>query len=247
METRADWHEDDHFWEMAEPLMFDDLRLQSALPETEQVIGLTRVEPGAAVLDLFCGPGRHSIEFARKGYRVAGVDRTQRYLDRARKSAGSLDIEWIRADARQFARPGAFDLAINLYTSFGYFESPDDDLLVASNVAKSLRPGGAFVVQMIGKEVVAKGFTERIWGEHGEITLLQEHKLHHNFTAIENRWTLLTPEGKREIGFIVRLYAATEMESLLRTAGFSDIRFFGSLDGLPYDHNSRRMTVLART
>lgn len=246
MEPRRDWHEQDEFWELAEPLMFDDLRFQSALPEVEQIVKLVQLEPGAQVLDLCCGPGRHSIEFARKGFQVTAVDRTARYLDRARKSAGGLPVEWVKQDARQFLRPEAFDLAVNLYTSFGYFESPDDDQLVATNLARSLKPGGALVMQLMGKEVIATRFVERTWGQHGDIVLLQENKLHTNFTAIENRWTLQTPEGVKEIGFIVRLYAATEMEALLRRAGFSQLRFFGSLEGLPYDQTARRMVVVAR-
>jgi len=246
MATSRDWHEDDRFWALAEPLMFDDFRVQSALPEIEQLVHLAQIDPGAKILDLCCGPGRHAIELARKDYRVTGVDRTARYLDRARATAGALDIEWVLEDARRFVRPEAFDLAINLYTSFGYFEDPEDDLLMLENVARSLRPGGALVVQMHGKEVVAKGFAERTWGESGQITWLQEHRLHANFEAIEDRWTLLTPQGRHDISFVVRLYAATEFGTLLQKAGFSGARFFGSLDGLPYDQNAHRMVAIAR-
>ncbi|HWA84366.1 MAG TPA: class I SAM-dependent methyltransferase [Fimbriimonadaceae bacterium] len=246
METRRDWHEDDEFWKLAEPFMFDDIRIQSARPEVEQIVNLARIEPPASVLDLCCGPGRHSVEFARKGFAVTGVDRTARYLERARKAAGGLPVEWVHEDARRFVRPGRFDLAVNLYTSFGYFESPEDDLLVASNFAESLKPGGMLVMQLMGKEVIVKRFAERTWEQRGDATLLQDHRLHPNFSAIENRWTLLTPSGVKEIGFVVRLYAATEMEALLRRAGFSTVRFLGSLEGLPYDQTALRMVVLAR-
>ncbi|HVT10803.1 MAG TPA: class I SAM-dependent methyltransferase [Fimbriimonadaceae bacterium] len=246
MESRRDWHEDDEFWELAEPLMFDDIRMQGALPDVEHVIALAQVEPPASVLDLCCGPGRHSVEFARKGFTVTGVDRTARYLERARKAAGGLPVEWVHEDARRFVRPERFDLAINMYTSFGYFESPEEDLLVASNLAQSLKPGGALVMQLVGKEVIVKRFVERTWEQRGDITLLQEHRLHSNFSAIENRWTLQTKSGVKEIGFVVRLYAATEMKALLHQAGFSSVRFFGSLEGLPYDQTALRMIVVAR-
>jgi len=247
MDTRRDWHEDDRFWELAEPMMFDDLRIQSALPEVEQILRLTRLAPGSKVLDLCCGPGRHAIELARKGFCVTGVDRTARYLDRARRSSAGLDVEWVREDARQFVRPDAFDLAINLYTSFGYFEDPADDLLLLRNVAKSLRPGGTLVMQMHGKEIIAKRFAERTWGEHGDLVWLQEHRLLPNFSAIEDRWTLLTPKGKQEIGFVVRLYAASELAVLLEKAGFAKARFLGSLEGVPYDHNAQRMVAVAQS
>jgi len=58
------------------------------------------------VLELACGPGRHALEFARRGYRVTGVDRTARYLETAREKAGEegLDVEWVEADMRTLRR-----------------------------------------------------------------------------------------------------------------------------------------------
>ncbi|HTQ11941.1 MAG TPA: class I SAM-dependent methyltransferase [Fimbriimonadaceae bacterium] len=245
MEVRRDWHEDERFWELAEPTFFDDLRIHSALPEVEDLIRLTQVSEGARVLDLCCGPGRHSIELARKGMRVTAVDRTARYLDKARSRAGSLDIEWVLEDARRFVRPGCFDLAINMFTSFGYFEDPGDDLRLLANVRESLRPGGKLVMQVTGKEVVARGFSERTWEDRDGCLLLEERRLHPNFEAIENRWTLIRDGERHEIGFVVRLYAATEMLAIMTQAGFSGAKFYGTLSGLPYDHTARRMVVVA--
>lgn len=95
------------------------------------------------MLDLCCGPGRHVLEFARRGFRVTGVDRTQRYLEAARATALSegLAVELVQADMRDFSRPPTFDLALNLFSSFGYFAEAADDLQVLKNLNASLAPG----------------------------------------------------------------------------------------------------------
>ena len=81
------WHEQDQFWEMV-PLFGPD-RLEMAPEEVEGVISLLGIEPGASVLDLCCGVGRHSLELARRGYRVTGVDRTASYLQTASEKAAA--------------------------------------------------------------------------------------------------------------------------------------------------------------
>lgn len=148
------WYEEDDFWETMAPTMFTQQRWEDTPTEVEQVITLLGVEPGAHVLDLCCGVGRHSLELARRGFCVTGVDRTQPYLDRASKQAEAegLEVEFVHSDMRTFCRPDAFHAVVNLFTSFGYFEDPEDDRQVVLNVYRSLKAGGVFLVEMMGKE-----------------------------------------------------------------------------------------------
>ena len=103
------WHEQDSFWETVP--MFGDHHWEIAPEQVAGVISLLSLEPGAAVLDLPCGVGRHSLEFARRGFDVTGVDRTAAYLQTARERAAAegLSVEWLQADMREFIRPEAFD------------------------------------------------------------------------------------------------------------------------------------------
>jgi SAM-dependent methyltransferase len=112
------------------------------------------------VLDLGCGPGRHSIPLAKQGAQVTGVDRSPFLLEKARSRAEleKLNIEWVQADMRSFVRPGGFELVLNLFTSFGYFGDVEEDLTVLRNVFHSLAPGGFFIIDVMGKEIVARGF-----------------------------------------------------------------------------------------
>jgi len=242
------WHEDDDFWETFGPYIFTDARLDAARSEVDSLIKLLGLAPGASILDLCCGPGRHALEFARRGYAVTGVDRTVRYLDRARKLAAgeSLPVELVCSDARAFRRPDAFDAALNLFTSFGYFDDPADDLTVARNLCGSLKPGGRLVVDMNGKEVLARIFRQRDWNRFPDGTLfLEERKLIGAWERIESRWTLVRSGGIKEGVTSVRIYAATELAALLRNAGFGAVTFYGSLAGTPYDNRAERLVALA--
>lgn len=75
--------------------------------------------------------------------------------------------EFMQADMRAFRMPVGFDLAINLFTSFGYFEEEADDRKVLANVLASLNSGGAYVMDMMGKEILARSFQERDWRDSG--------------------------------------------------------------------------------
>jgi SAM-dependent methyltransferase len=147
------WFEDEHFWESIYPFTFSEDRFISADAEVGEFTKLTG-KPFARVLDLGCGPGRHSIPLAKQGAQVTGVDRSPFLLEKARSRAEfeKLNIEWVQADMRSFIRPGEFDLVINLFTSFGYFGDVEEDLTVLRNVFRSLAPGGFFIIDVMGKK-----------------------------------------------------------------------------------------------
>jgi SAM-dependent methyltransferase len=244
----AAWHERDEFWETVP--MFSDEHLVAAQQEVEAVLSLTGVGPGAAILDLPCGVARHSLELARQGYRITAVDRTAAYLQVARERAAAqgLDLELIQADMRAFVRPGAFDLVLNLFTSFGYFEDPAEDRQVAENLCRSLKPGGMLVMEMMGKEVLARIFLPRDWQELPDGTLyLQERNMTHDWTWLQNRWILVGPDGQRyEYAVNHRIYDGAGLRRLLLDVGFDSVVLYGDLDGNAYDIHARRLVAVGR-
>ena len=241
------WHNRDDLWDTV-PLVGPE-RMEMALQEVEHIIALLGLKPGAAILDLCCGVGRHSLEFARRGYTVTGVDRTAAYLQTASDAAGaeSLAIEWIEADAREFLRPAAFDLAINLYTSFGYFEDPAEDRQVVENLLTSLKPGGSLVMDLMGKERLARIFNPRSWDELPDGSLfLQERKISDDWTWINNRWILVKDGQRREFTLGHRLYDGAGLRTLLLDSGFESVALYGDMDGTPYNNDARRLVAVAR-
>lgn len=258
------WHDNDAFWSESAGLIFNKQRLEAAPREVEQATKLLELRPEAAVLDLCCGIGRHSMELARREFHVTGVDRNSEYLARAKAAADQqgLHIEWVHADMREFRREAAFDACVNLLTSFGYFDDPRDDARVLANVFANLRPGGAFLMDIMPKEVLARIFRERDWHEEPDGTiLLEERKVRDNFEWLDVRWIILPATDaellplasappvlnqRREHRFSLRLYAASELTGMFEAAGFHDIRAFGSLDGRPYDQAAERLVIIGR-
>ena len=135
----GEWFEDEALWRDFYPFLFAEERLRLGADEVAQALALAGIAApaGKAALDLCCGPGRHAVPLAQRGLRVTGVDRAALLLDRARERASlaAVDVEWVQADMREFRRPAAYDLALSLFTSFGYFAAPEDDLLVLAQRA----------------------------------------------------------------------------------------------------------------
>ena len=117
-----EWFESEDFWRDFYSYMFSGERFAAAKDEVSRVMALTGRNSGN-LLDLCCGPGRHAVEFAQRGFHVTGVDRSPFLLDRAREHASQAgaSVEWVMEDMRRFVRPATFDVACNLFTSFGYF------------------------------------------------------------------------------------------------------------------------------
>lgn len=248
MNTERPWYEDDAFWETWKPILFRPQRIQITVEEVDKIIKLLEITPGIHILDLGCGVGRHSLELARRGFKVTGIDRTESYIKHAREQADNekLDVEFVRSDMRTFCRPGAFDAVINLFTTFGYFEDIEDDRKVIRNVIVSLKPGGIFLIDTIGKEVLAKIFQKRTWAEHDGVLVLQEHNLSRNWSWMQNRWIMLRNNERIEHSVSHRLYAGSEMAALFSDSGFSRVDIYGDLDGHPYDETARRQIAVGR-
>jgi SAM-dependent methyltransferase len=242
------WHEDDRFWHTMAPFLFGRERWERAAQEIEDLLALTEIPAGSTVLDLCCGPGRHSLELADRGFCVTAVDRSQEYLDEARKQARErgLDIEFAQEDMRRFRRAGAFHMAISLYTSFGYFGDPEEDLQVARNLYDSLVADGKLVMELMGREVLTRVFRPRDWQpiEEGGFFLEDRHPSP-DWTWMENRWILIRQGQVEEFNISHRLYGAADLSRLLQRAGFKQATPFGDLAGAPYDHTAKRLVMVA--
>jgi SAM-dependent methyltransferase len=242
------WHQQIDFWERFAPFLFTEKHWESAVRDVNHLVDLLGVQDGDAILDLCCGPGRHSLEFARHGFKVTGVDVTSSYLREARSRAEkeNISIEFIQEDARKFCQPETFQSALLMYTSFGYFEDQRENQQVLVNVRKSLKVGGKLVIDVMGKEVLARIFQEKGWEERDGIFFLQERVISKDWSWIENRWILLDGLDRVEIEVSHWLYSATELSSILAEAGFDNVQCYGDLAGSPYDHKARRLICVAQ-
>ncbi len=243
MSGEEPWHEKDEFWES---YPFSDKMIEHAGEEVDQLIELAGLEEGMELLDLCCGVGRHSIEFAKRGFDVTGVDRTERYLERGRDRAQEegLDIDFVQDDMREFRREGEFDAAVNLFTSFGYFEEEQENMKVLENVCTSLRSGGKFIIDVMGKEIIARIYKERDWHKLENGYQLEERSVEKDWSWLNNRRIRIENGEVKEHNFSHWLYSAKELKDMLNEAGFSDTKAYGGYDGKKYCIEADRLVVV---
>jgi len=246
--TSTDWFARESFWRDFYPSMFPPERFATAEADMVRLLDLVR-PAGRRALDLCCGPGRYTRALADQGFQVTGVDRSRFLLGKARAHLkGCTPVpELVREDMREFQRAGEFDLAINLFTSFGYFADPADDLRVLRNVLASLRPGGVLVMEMMGKERLAAVFQPGSVSELADGTLMVERRaIVADWTRIRNEWILIQGETVRRHTFEHTVFSGRELRDLLLAAGFARVELHGDLDGSPYDRRALRLLAVAR-
>jgi SAM-dependent methyltransferase len=241
----TEWFENESFWEDFYPVLFPDDLFDQAQDEMEKILYLID-HPVHSVLDLCCGPGRFAGLLARAGYQVTGVDKSPFLLDIAKHEYADTDVEWVLSDMREFVRQESYDLILNLYTSFGYFKDPAEDLLVLKNIAQCLRPGGSFVIEVMGKEVIAKDFEEILTTKTEDGWFIQSHEILKNWNRVRSEWTLIRDGNIRTTTFEHSLYAASDLIRLCEMAGFTEIQVFGDFDGSPYDHCATLLIITGR-
>jgi SAM-dependent methyltransferase len=147
---------------------------------------------------------------------------------------------------RSFVRPDAFDLAINLFTSFGYF-GDEEDLTVLRNVFGSLAPGGFFIIDVMGKEVIARGFAPGAVEKRPDGSIwVSTREIIDDWYRIRSHWFLIRDRKVTETSFDTALYSGRELAHLLKKTGFEQVKLFGSLQGIPYDLKAQRLVAVAQ-
>jgi len=220
-------------------------------PQCDFVVSALELQPGARVLDLCCGQGRHSVELAQRGYNVTGFDLSEYLLGLARTKAEKLgvEVEFVRGDMRELPWQSEFDAVVNLWTAFGYLESDEEDERVLRSVGAALRPGGQFLVDHHNRERTTPwlGGGRKDWWEGDGHIVLEEDEWDVLRSRITMTRTIIAPDGgRRQTGFVLRIYSHSEWLGMLARSGLEWVRAYGDFDGSEYDETSPRMIVVAR-
>ncbi|MBN2585932.1 MAG: class I SAM-dependent methyltransferase [Candidatus Fermentibacteraceae bacterium] len=250
-EEKQEWFLDRNYWRENRSLIWSKKLTESSGKAVDRVVKLLDMKEGDSVLDLACGFGRHSLEFAVRGFRVTGVDLNRELIDEAGEKARSqgLDAVFVLADMRDFAEQDSFDHIVILYNSFGYFRDPRDDMRVLRNCLTSLLPGGRLLTGVVGREVLQRSMpsrSSRYWREEGGLTVLEESTVDEDFSWIDNRWIVLEGARRRNCEYGMRIYSEEGMRDLMRRAGFDEICAYGDLSGAPYDEEAHHLLTVAR-
>ena len=236
--------------------MFDEIYLttyalnlgdRDSEDEARRAVEFAGVDPGAEILDVPTGFGRHAIPLAKLGFHVTGVDRSGAQLSEAQRIAGDVEWpKWIQADFRDLPfEDESFDAVLCLFSSIGY-RGEEGDREAFGEFFRVLRPGAALVIETMHRDRLMHIFQERGW-EHlaDDAVLLEERRIDYVAGVIETDHTYLSVGERRGVTYRLRVYTATELVKLLGEAGFAGVECFGDYEGAPLSRETR-LVVRAR-
>ncbi|MEU7587261.1 class I SAM-dependent methyltransferase [Micromonospora sp. NPDC049230] len=238
------WYEDLSLWSGFSDVLFSAERARHAagLVATSPLLAFP---PGSRILDQCCGAGFFAAPLARQGHRVTGVDIHRELLDRAAAETAEVASEasFVRADVREYVSPDAFDVVLNMYTSFGYFDEHDDNVQVLRNAYRSLVPGGKVIVDLLSKEIYASWVgPPKIVDVPGGMVVMRDTILD-DWTRYRTDWTLVRGNRAEHTSLTCWVYSAAELKDMVTQAGFEKVECFGNFDGGPYDGAASRLIV----
>ncbi|MBP2400915.1 class I SAM-dependent methyltransferase [Streptomyces syringium] len=244
--TRTDGFEDDEFWTEFYDFLFSEQRYSQAeeLLDSSPLLAFT---PGARVLDLCCGPGVFTVPLARRGHHVTGVDRSPAMLERAREFCGAAGAKarFVRTDALHHVEPEAYDVVLNMFTSFGYFEEHAANMRVLRNMRACLEPGGRLLLDVAGKELLARKVVPPKVVHRGGDLLVQTDTVLDDWARLRSDWVLVRGDRVRRASLVWFVYSAVELRAMAEEAGFEEVEIFGGFDGRPYDQDAERLILRA--
>ena len=237
---------DSRFFEESWPTISRGLESEvDAESEVGWILGHVAPAAGGRILDAPCGFGRHSLALARRGFDVTGVDLSETELQRAKERAAGagLPLQLVRQDMRDMEFSGEFDLALNLFSSIGFF-TDDEDRLLLDRFCTALKPGGAFVLDTRNRDFAIHGVAAEEMVRLPEGTVRVKNRFDARTSRVQQSWWL--EKDHRLLGEMeIRLYSVHELLRMLRPERWSQVELFGGLDGRPFALESPRIVLVA--
>ena len=223
---------------------------ERTLGEVDFIEKTLALPAGSKILDLCYGHGRHLIELASRGYQMTGLDLDPLFLELARLEAQRrrLQVRLEHRDMRDIPFTKEFDATINVFTSFGYLESDEEDQRVLDEIARALKSGGQFLLDTQNRDGLMRMYSRRDWYEtETGMKVLESREIDYLAGRNNVRQVTIYPDGtQREASHSLRVYALTELVRMLNSAGLALETTFGGMDGSPVSLESRRLVTVAR-
>jgi SAM-dependent methyltransferase len=210
--------------------------------EVDGIVTGLGLGPGARVLDLACGHGRHAIPLAERGFAVTGYDLSEPFLARARDEAAArgVALRFVQGDMRALPFEEEFDAAINVFTSFGYFADEADDLEALRRVRRAL-------LETLHRDgLLARFRPHREYTTSGGARVVRDYTWDLARDRMEDRVRLTRRDGSEAEWLVsTRMRSLSAWLALLRGAGLEPSEWYGGLDGSELGLASRRLVVVA--
>jgi SAM-dependent methyltransferase len=230
---------------------FPTFTAERNITEVDFLESVLQIPQGGQVLDLACGHGRHSLELAKRGYSVLGLDLSPRFIEMARQSLRGSHLsnaEFIVGDMRESYFLNRFDAALSYFTSFGYFQDGENQK-VLDNVAKALVKGGMFLLETVNRDwTIHKVENQpRRWDEvASDFFLLEDISFNAHTSRIHTNRIIFDKGERRSMEYDIKLYTHSELEDMLERVGLQVVSTFGGKDRSPYSVSSPRMVIVSR-
>jgi SAM-dependent methyltransferase len=236
-----DWFSNKYYLELYKHR--DDKEATDLINLVQRNINLSE---GSKVLDVCCGSGRHSIELAKRGLDVIGFDLSRYLIGEANKSKKTLKekkikLKFLIKDMRSFDFKKSFDLAINIFSSFGYFESDSENFKVFENINLSLKKDGYFVFDFLNESYLKNNLIKKDFVIINGEKVLQERRIENDFVFKDIKI------GRKVFTERIKLYSLTVIKNKLKASGFNINRTFGDYYGNIFLKNkSKRFIIIAQ-
>lgn len=244
----------DELFASEDPMRLDEdyyAECDASRAEADFIVDKLELQPGARILDLCCGQGRHLLELTKRGFSVLGYDLSAYMLDRCREISAKEGIkpELIRGDMRELPFDSEFDAVINMRMSFGYLENEDEDQKVLDGVYRALKPGGRFLTDQINRDSLMRRYREQFWARNsrGDIVIADSKLDVRTGRNIVREIAFYADGSRSETNHDIRLYTCRELEDKLIRAGMPIESVWGDWDSSPFDLDHKHMTIIARS
>lgn len=208
------------------------------------ILGKVNLSGEAKVLDLGCGAGRHALILAKMGFQVTGVDQSAKLLSVAESEAkkNGLQAKFIKDDIRTVPFSEKFNLILNVFTSFGYFESDEDNFALFTNVEKLLSEDGVFVFDFFNTEYLKRNLIPFSKDVIDDMVIEQSRKIEGN--NVVKDIVLFKNGNRKNYRESVRLYSKKELMNALDENNLSAEMIFGNYTGEAFDEKSSSRLIL---
>lgn len=219
--------------------------------EVEGIVRLLDLKPPRRILDCPCGYGRHSVRFARMGYEVVGNDINSEMLEAAREAAAGLsNISLVQRNMQHLPYENEFDALTNIFYSFGFFDTDEENNNVVRRFYRALKPGGKFLMHTdINIPRVLSGkykFHELRELRSGRVLeIIEQYDPATN--RLSGQWILIGRDGSRQTcpEYSTTVYTFDQFAAVCREAGFTEVKGYGNWDGSPLTEDSEDMIIVA--
>ena len=236
---------DDVFFRLHDPL-FSEAASRREVGAMLELLGLPH---GSRILDVPCGWGRHTQLFAGAGLDAFGADLSTDLLARVEATPPAGRAHYAAADMRALPFADAsFDAVVNVFTSLGLFLDDAEDVRALAEARRVLRAQGTLLLESMHRDEVIAAYAERDRWRLPDGTEVRVRRRFDPVSGVSHeRWRWRGPDGAQgRKRHALRLRTATEIDGLLRTAGFAHIDYFGDWDGSPLTHDAERLIAVAR-